>query len=177
MASPSYFHVCPILLTPGSVILPGNWGRILRQYVSPHRVPNYGTMLRERVLEDVRVRKFPGKPSRLATTFLWGKKEDAFMYRESNAPFDVIYKVEVLDPKANAHTGSFANLSLPEGATVLLAIEPMAERYWSGEPLNLPPGLGGPVVNMLETITESPIRVIEMADDRNSGIPGGVKVS
>src|SRR5262245_46478650 len=57
-------HASSILLGPGSIILPGNWGRIIRAGGERHnRWPD------EQVLEAVRLARYPKLPSRLDACF------------------------------------------------------------------------------------------------------------
>ena len=64
MESQTFFHLSGGLLGEGSVILPGNWGRILRAYGWQHP-----QAAKEMILEAARLRIAPGKPSRLECCF------------------------------------------------------------------------------------------------------------
>jgi hypothetical protein len=54
------YHCSPAWLEPGSVIRPGNYGRVLKL-----NGPKHNHWLREEMLEFVRKHAFPDKPSRL----------------------------------------------------------------------------------------------------------------
>lgn len=59
------FHAAWVWLEPGSVIRPGNYGRIIQITGSTH--PHW---TRETVLEKVHREEFPNKPSRLLSAFV-----------------------------------------------------------------------------------------------------------
>ena len=50
----SYYHLSGALLELGSIILPGNWGRVLTAIGWGH-----GQSLREMALEDARAARYP----------------------------------------------------------------------------------------------------------------------
>lgn len=60
MSKTTFFHIAPMLLGAGSVILPGNWGRVLKLYTNANDV-----FYREHILETIRANEYPDKPSRL----------------------------------------------------------------------------------------------------------------
>jgi hypothetical protein len=64
-----YFYCCSLPLEAGSVIRPGNWGRILRTY-TPQSSRDAWLLARELVWELVRLQRFPAKPSRFEGIFL-----------------------------------------------------------------------------------------------------------
>ena len=66
---PTYFHFVPILLEPGSVVVPGNFGRIMNIVGATHDL-----WAREMALEAVRAQHYPGKPSRLSANFVQPKR-------------------------------------------------------------------------------------------------------
>ena len=53
-----FYHYSPNLLAPGSVVLPGNWGRIV---MAERLGPGFkaDNLLKELTYELVRVREFP----------------------------------------------------------------------------------------------------------------------
>lgn len=59
-----FFYLSAAMLQPGAIILPGNWGRIIRQLGWQH-----GPAVFEIALEDQRIRSFPSLPSRLNCSF------------------------------------------------------------------------------------------------------------
>src|SRR5258707_670501 len=104
----SIFHSSPVLLSPGSIVLPGNYGRIVRQAGATH--PFYN---RETVLEQVRAQHFPDKPSRLAACFACSTEEIARFYMNAMSKKPgalsavVLYEVEKVDPDAVEHRADF----------------------------------------------------------------------
>lgn len=144
-----FFHVAPILMNEGSVILPGNWGRILRLYV-----PGQGNevLYRESVIEQIRQEEFPDKPSRFDSIFLLESEYDAINYRNQNNRFGIVYEVIVDTSGKQLHRGSY-NFNLPDTVLVngnqqfthpsILNIEGLyigmpkiARSYWSTNPDN-----------------------------------------
>jgi Protein of unknown function (DUF2441) len=69
----TFFHLSSIPLAPGSIIQPGNCGRIIKTYQSPvQNVQTFGNMnvvARELLFEMVRIESFPSKPSRMKAAF------------------------------------------------------------------------------------------------------------
>lgn len=143
----NYFHVAPNLLGVGSVILPGNWGRVLRQYG-----PGQGNevLYRESIVEYIRQQEFPDKPSRFDSIFLLESLDEAILYRNLNARTSVIYEVSVETTNKKMHRGSY-NFNLPDTIFVngnqqfvqpsILNIEGLhigmpkvARAYWSTNP-------------------------------------------
>ena len=119
------FHVAPILLAPGSVILAGNWGRIVQSVGASH--PAWE---RELSLEEVRVRLFPEKPSRLNATFALPNLDSARLYRQLHAQSSTIYRVALADLGARTHVGDY-NCVDPLPGTSRIRDE-ASERYWIG---------------------------------------------
>ena len=128
----SYFHVCPTMLAPGSVIEPGNFGRIIETY----RPNNIGPLaVRELAFEVARLKIFPNLPSRFNSIFLFPTFEHAHaqLFR-----FDIsclIYEVLLTEPTAKIfhgdmsliHTG-FPNDHIP----AIPYLYNLAAEYWTG---------------------------------------------
>lgn len=96
------FHLCGPILERGSVILPGNWGRILRLYGWRH-----AHSIREHALEEARKALAPHLPSRLACAFVFLSRQEAEAFRgsvldarQSGFAAHVLYRVRLLDPSA-----------------------------------------------------------------------------
>ena len=98
---PKFFHVAPILLGPGSVILSGNWGRILRAYTQTNDV-----LFREYVLEEVRKSSYPDKPSRFSAIFLVETMEEALWFKNNLANTSLVYEVEAETEGIVVHRGN-----------------------------------------------------------------------
>lgn len=133
------------------MILPGNWGRILKRYKPSH--PNLRVLVRELIFEQIRLREFASKPSRFETVFLCHTEEDILEFKnEYNRPLDLVYEVELVDSTSSSHVGDMALAGLQDSDE----FESFAERarsYWKGGTLEKP-----------ETITMSPIRVKKLID-------------
>jgi hypothetical protein len=149
-------HCCPILLGPGSLILPGNYGRIIEESGPDHRF-----WKREALLEEIRSAEFREKPSRLRATFSCPTLEAACAYRHAmelkggGFKFQRIYEVEKSAPDA------------PEHCADLNTVEPLARRNQSNEDAARSywraaiwtQVLGYPGVRFAEIVTSSSLRV------------------
>lgn len=128
---PRYFHVAPNLLGEGSIIQPGNWGRILNMY--RERDANSVTF-REYVFEQVRASEFPNKPSRLNCMFLLRTLEEASLYKDNNSHLGVIYEVAANTRETEIHLGNYnfhAHLSL---INLMHGMHQIAREYWAVDP-------------------------------------------
>jgi len=144
------------MLEIGSIILPGNWGRIVRCIGERH--PKWN---REQLYETVRQRQpnAANLPSRLDASFTCPTEEGLRFYHQSqlekgNIPA-VLYEVEKVDPNASEHLTEF-NLAMltPQGMTD----EQAAERYWLGDFwFNIE---GRPGFRCEEILTTSAIRIV-----------------
>lgn len=121
----TYYHVCPTLLDKGSIILPGNFGRIIRDMGIEHPLWS-----RENILEFFRKENFPDKPSRLNATFVFETKEATEFFKTHNCPNGVIYKVAPTNPKAKRHEG---DLHCLQPTSSVGDWEEIARRYWEGK--------------------------------------------
>ena len=147
----TYFHSAPLLLDVGSVIQPGNWGRILNAY----RRPNNGSpwlIAREMAFETIRASKYQNLPSRLSCAFVFESLDDANQYQGQFTPWNALYEVEMTDVNAPRHRGAFNLIELPpEGVEFLPVTVQRAEQYWSGSQIQVP-----------EIITKSSLRILQM---------------
>ena len=150
MAQKSYFHVCPILLAPQSVILPGNFGRIQHLY----NANSVGALAyREKVLEDIRVAEFTAKPSRFRSCFLVETIEEAIAFRSIFNPFSEVYEVQIEASESPLHRGDWKKVAPPNVSPCFLTQMPVwARNYWSGVGIEHP-----------EIVVESPIRILRKA--------------
>jgi hypothetical protein len=119
----SFFHVCPTWLQPGSVIRPGNYGRIIQLTGSSHRFWE-----REMVLEKIRIEQFSEKPSRLQSAFVLEDIRAAEFYKKHNCSTGVLYEVEPTIDNPVWHRGDFNVIQpLPRRSENM---EEIAIRYW-----------------------------------------------
>ena len=104
----TFFHSSPILLESGSVVLPGNYGRIIRLRGAEH--PLYA---REMALEEIRQVHYPDKPSRLDSCFACTDEKTLRFYVEAMSKktdhylWPVLYEAEKLDDGASEHRTDF----------------------------------------------------------------------
>lgn len=145
-----YFYCYSLPLEAGSVIRPGNWGRILETY-TPQSSPNAWLLVRELTYELIRVQTFPDKPSRLKSLFLCTSEVDLNEFRaNSNRTLDLGYEVELVNPRAPMHLGDWTlpNMQNTDNLTVF---SNRAMLYWQGS-------------NIVkeELLTLSPIRITKV---------------
>ena len=151
------YHSSLSLLGPGSIVVPGNYGRIIRIVGESHRL--WG---REQTLEEVRKLEFPHKPSRLDSAFAYTSLETAKFHM--NLPqvrgqlFPILYEVEKVDENAPEHRADYNVVQpLPRRPETMSEI---ARLYWTA-------GLwtstvGGPNTKSEEMLTLSPLRIVRM---------------
>ncbi|MNJ28716.1 hypothetical protein D3C77_232620 [compost metagenome] len=122
------YHAAPMILSEGSVIQPGNWGRMLSMYNEANHV-----FFREYVLEETRASLFPTKPSRLDALFAVPTLEGAWAYRQANCPFNLIYELDVDVEEHQIHVGSYS-MQLPPGPDLASRVKNLALNYWAIAP-------------------------------------------
>lgn len=130
---PRYFHVTPMMLGEGSIILPGNWGRILKLYQQPHV---NAALYRETVFEQIRSSEFPHKPSRLNCLFFLPSLQDAVHYRNAESPFGVIHEIAVNTDNTELHFGDYNFGGALASVQLLESMPHIAREYWSVEATN-----------------------------------------
>lgn len=145
---PTYFHCLPALLAPGSIIEPGNWGRMVRAYRLNPQQGISPIAFRETIFEAVRKRVAPTKPSRMACVFACRSEEDIRAFMANDRPFDVVYEIETVgEPALHIGPHDLPLLQVPPGEQYFDSFESRAETYWTATP---PPQrsevlIGGPV--------------------------------
>ncbi|WP_432706422.1 DUF2441 domain-containing protein [Azotobacter salinestris] len=120
-----FYHVAPTILGEGSIIMPGNWGRVMR-FNNEVTVP----LLREHIFELVRVTKHPDKPSRMNCLFVLDKLQDAEHYRAKYKPSEIIYQVSIDAPITTIHRGNY-ELPIPTGYHLVEGLYQLATKYWT----------------------------------------------
>ena len=149
-----YFHCLPAQLAPGSIIEPGNWGRIIHAYTLVQNNPPgiSPVAYRELILELVRKLVAPKKPSRLNCVFACPTEEDLRVFMSArNNPFDVAYEVETFDNPAIHIAGhDIPLLRFQQNDPYFSKMEDLAEEYW----------IGAPPTNRLEVVIGGPVKVI-----------------
>src|SRR6516225_4549681 len=122
-SSEPFFHLSGIMLRPGSIIEPGNFGRIVQA-----TGPAHTHWQREQALEMARAKNYPNKPSRLEAAFVSVDVAEArsFRARIPGFTFHVLYRVSLLDPASPSHLTD-TRLSERQGP----AHYDWANLYWS----------------------------------------------
>lgn len=147
----TYFHIAPSLLEPGSIINPGNWGRIITFVGMGHT-----SFSREILLEYARIRSFKDKPSRFSSNFACENLDEAKFYRQNTSQTtSVIYEVEVVNKHAKHHIGCYNMLPLVVNQYPSNH-EQIAHDYWNGN--NSFSECGNYKCN--ELVIESPFKII-----------------
>lgn len=145
----SYFHFAPIMLAPGSIIEPGNFGRIIRR-----RGPAHNLYRREMAYEAIRQQHFPSRPSRLDCLFCFPTEGEAELCRAHiNGYADsILYEVESdeVDPHLADMNSALQNFALPAFDNSVIAY------YWRGWQRSPDPK----AVILREVLLQSPVKVI-----------------
>jgi hypothetical protein len=141
------FHLNSTVLGEGSVIQPGNWGRIIRTYGWIHNRAIFET-----AMEYVRLTAFSHLPSRLDCAFFFDSLSEAQGYRNSDQSRQmmVIYEVEVIDKAATQHRTDYRNA----GASGALDLGWIND-YWAG---NMKPPING--FNCQETLAVTSLKIV-----------------
>lgn len=120
------YHCSPAWLEPGSVIRPGNYGRVLKRVGPMHPL-----WLREQFLELIRTQEFPDKPSRLNSAFACQDLTAARFFRDQFCATGIIYEVEVTDATARTHVTD-SNCVQPIPGKIE-DMQEVARHYWAGD--------------------------------------------
>lgn len=98
------------MLAPGSIILPGNMGRIMKLYK-----PNSDRLLQEEIYERARQKLQPEAPSRLSCTFVCPTVSDAEAFHKTESvKLNQWYFVEPIDPPKEVFVADFRNWAQPK---------------------------------------------------------------
>lgn len=105
-----YFHLCATSLAPGSIIEPGNFGRIVGLFGFKHQLFN-----REATLEEVRQQVAPAAPSRMKSVFAFQSQRDAELFRFREFQGFAITRLYAIEPVEPATPIFYAPLLAIEG--------------------------------------------------------------
>lgn len=141
----TYFHLASVMLEPGSVIQPGNWGRMIQQ-----TGPGHGRWLAEAAMEHVRATEFPDRPSRLRCAFFFDNLQTAMAYRDQHAQLLMMYEVEAVNESAAKFRANY-EANMPDHMLTL----DWCRRYWSGDIYPTPPD----GIRRTEILSETSLRV------------------
>ncbi|NAW88782.1 DUF2441 domain-containing protein [Photobacterium halotolerans] len=144
----TYYFSCSYPLEVGSVVNPGNWGRMIKMY--DHRFGNPWVLLRETLFESVRGKSYPNKPSRLESIFLCEELEEMLHFlKGSNRVLDLIYEVELVDSSLPLHKGCLLHTNIVEQDNYD-SLTQKAYHYWDATS-----------VEHTELVTTSPVRILK----------------
>lgn len=150
------YYLTSCLLEKGSIILPGNWGRMLNLYVTPFNdINSPRILLRETIYENVREKLFPEKPSRLSSLFCCPTLDCANNFKIAQGRnFDVIYKIAIDDKEMFITSWIKADLPHDKSYHAINAYYEQAKIYWSIDYTQYNE-------NELEIITPYPATILE----------------
>lgn len=150
------FHFAPLRLRAGSIIEPGNWGRLLHFHpvvqTSTGKAGIEMLLARELAFEMVRAQRFGEKPSRLSCCFVLPTIEDVHKYRQ-HAGANVLHRVEACEFDAKRHRASLTHCAVPDAGVALPGLISAAESYWQGA--------AGRPEDATEMLLDGAIRVVE----------------
>jgi hypothetical protein len=141
------FHLNSGLLGPGSIIHPGNWGRVLMFHGWNHH-----QAAREMMLESARINGHADKPSRLKCCFAFLTIEEADRFRPMGFDTHILYRVALADHAAATFTADTA-LCTFDGTPRI----DWGNAYWNGVTeigQTRPP-------HVREVLTLSPLKILE----------------
>ena len=105
-----YYHCSLILLELGSIIRPGNYGRLVNLHRKEEAINHH--LYREIIFELIRSYEFPDKPSRYGSTFVCENLKSINNFKNNNCKTGVIYEVELLNNDAKSHMTNFGYIDL-----------------------------------------------------------------
>ena len=148
----TYYHLAGGKLGPGSIVDPGNWGRIVRIHGWNHTAAT-----REMALEGARISKFSAFPSRLDCCFAFASLDEAKAFQTGPNGFNthLLYRVTLIDPFVLTGITSWA-LSFFNGALR----HDWADDYWRAMK-RIQAGVAVGVGEGREVLTLSPLRIEE----------------
>jgi hypothetical protein len=133
------YHYLPAERPPGSIVKPGNFGRLIRNRHTSvalnGRVFVLGLLCRETLWELIRVDKYSHLPSRLDCVFVLPTWTDVKAYGRNNNPDgrQVLHEVILENPGVKFHVGWISHCTMQSGGSFLDQMEPKAHAYWSGK--------------------------------------------
>ena len=145
-----YYHLSPLLLEAGSIIKPGNWGRIINSYSIGQGQP--WIVAREFIFETIRSAEFNELPSRFSSSFVFESLDDANKYKKEFTQWNSLYEVEIVSPDLPMHRAGFNHISFPNNEVEFVPVTVnSAKYYWKGEDIQTP-----------EIITHSPLKILSL---------------
>jgi hypothetical protein len=148
------YHLAPLRLGAGSIIEPGNFGRLLGRYMPSEKraFGNAWMLARELIFEQARPRQLP---SRLSSCFALPTLRDMECYRKFVDPNfqQVLHEVAIVDESQAQHRGARSFVSMQDDVVFLATTQAKAAKYWSGDP--------GDPAEGYELLTNSSLRVLK----------------
>lgn len=138
------YFACTLMLDHGSIVRPGNWGRIVRLIGPAHR-----DWQREQILDDVRKAEFPLLPSRFESAFVIDELDEAQYYIANFAKLSLLYEVTLIDNGAPTHDADW------KGTGPYDNTNEWARRYWRGDVMPHPET----TLKLRERLTLSRLRI------------------
>lgn len=121
------YHVAPIPLGAGSVIEPGNFGRLMARNDAGSFIAH-----REAVYECVRAKRFANKPSRMESIFCCLNEDGVREYRAQFNPLSICYEVELVDWGKPFHVAPISHVICQQQHVLpAAALEVAANNYWA----------------------------------------------
>ncbi len=144
-----FYHSCPIILDVGSIILPGNWGRVEKA------IQGQGNhiLFREYVPESVRKDAFPEKPSRMEATFSCPDLPSICLFMSNYASTSLCYEVELVSPDQPSHVAPCILVGPGQGQNTWDWAWNNAQEYWAWDSRN--------TLLPMEIVSSSALRIIK----------------
>ncbi|WP_353191384.1 DUF2441 domain-containing protein [Pandoraea pnomenusa] len=156
-------YVSPMLLGPGTIIPPGNFGKNILSH-TPSQGANGWAVVRELIFEQVRSRVAPHLPSRLNCCFLFTSVAAALeggreLSEHVHSP--VIYCAEIVDASQPQCLGDYDTIKMIDANQYVDSSHRIAIGYWSAAVTGkLREGC------LPELLTASPIRIVREYNPR-----------
>lgn len=150
----SLYHYSAVQLQPGSVIDPGNYGRILRLYPHDGNPGNGWKLAVELAFEAVRHEVNQTLPSRLDSCFYFDGLEHAQAGLQLlGFNMNLLYEVKLVNPEAPVHRAEIALINAAYRSEAHRSFWPkvqdLAKSYWAGAVASTP-----------ELLTTSPLKIV-----------------
>lgn len=145
----AYYHMCQIPLEKGSIIKPGNYGRML-EYDKGRNLIIYN---REIILEGIREKLCPEKPSRLHCCFICDDIKSTSIFFQHDFVTCLCYEVEIVDASAKMYRTSAQYISDLQQVYTKEWADSRAVEYWEWNESK-------DDVFPMEVLTSSPIRIL-----------------
>jgi hypothetical protein len=127
---PTYFHCAGTVLEPGSIVHPGNLGRVLHQYEAPPGQGLPANVFKEGLLELSRQIYAPAKPSRLNSLFACPTLGEATRFRDKYQRTNLIYEIGPIDSNPSIHIADYEFAIAPYPQRYFQSMFDMARDYW-----------------------------------------------